>query len=121
MRKLGLLLAVLVSTAQPALAASHSYLKVTPHEVQVGKVVRVHGSVDGGCAPGGGATLYSFAFKGATQEEFAGVPAVLATVHANHKFSIKVRLSPTIKPHRYHVGGRCGGGNFGSATLKVTP
>jgi hypothetical protein len=38
----------------------------------------------------------------------------------NGKFSVKVTLSSNVKPGKYSVGGRCGGGNFGSTTLKVT-
>lgn len=120
MKKLITALVVLASLAPAALAAGQHYLKVAPRTVKAGKIVRVYGSVAGGCARGDEATLYSLAFKGATRDEFAGVPAVFATVHRNQKFSIRVKLSRTIKPGSYQVGGRCGGGSFGSATLKVT-
>jgi hypothetical protein len=30
-----------------------------------------------------------------------------------------VTLSKKLKPGKYSIGGRCGGGNFGSTTLKV--
>jgi hypothetical protein len=123
MRKLTAMLATLVvfaSLMPAALAAGPHYLKLAPGKVQAGKVVRVYGSVGGGCAPGvGAATLYSDAFEGATQDEFAGVPAVYATVRKNSKFSIRIRLSERLRRGAYRVGGRCGGGNFGSARLTV--
>jgi hypothetical protein len=101
-------------------AVAGAHLKVMPRSVRAGKVVTVLGSVDGGCAPGrGAATIYSSAFKGAARSEFAGVPAVYATVHGDHRFSIRIRLAKHVKPGRYQVGGRCGGGNFGSAQLRV--
>jgi hypothetical protein len=110
-------LAALVPAA-PAVAAAH-FIKVEPKAVEPGHVVRVYGSVGGGCAVGDSATLISSAFKGATKEEFAGVPAVNAKVHKNFRFSVKVRLSKGLKPGKYEIGGRCGGGNFGSAKLRV--
>lgn len=119
MKKLIVVLVVLATPAPAALAAGAHYIKVEPASVKPGQVVRIYGSVGGGCAAGDSATLISTAFKGATKEEFAGVPAVYAKVHKNFKFSIKVRLSKGIKPGKYEIGGRCGGGNFGSAKLRV--
>jgi hypothetical protein len=48
------------------------------------------------------------------------VPAILSTTNRKGKFSKRVTVEKTIKPGRYHVGARCGGGNFGSVTLWVT-
>jgi len=50
------------------------------------------------------------------------VPAVSASL-ANSKdgtFSLKVRLASNVKPGKYSVSGRCGGGLFGSTTVKIT-
>ena len=39
----------------------------------------------------------------------------------HHNFSIHVAIEKTVKKGSYTIGGRCGGGNLGSAaTLKVS-
>ncbi len=119
MKKAIVALTVLACFASSALAAPRHFLAVSPHAVRPGEAVRVHGSVAGGCVRGDRVTLYSPAFKGSTRHRFAGVPAVFAKVRRRHGFSIRVRLSDSIAPRRYRVGGRCGGGNFGSARLIV--
>jgi hypothetical protein len=119
MKKLIGVFVVLATLVPAALAAGAHFIKVEPASVKPGQVVRVYGSVGGGCAAGDSATLISTAFKGATKEEFAGVPAVNAKVRKNSRFSIKLRLSKALKPGKYDIGGRCGGGNFGSAKLRV--
>lgn len=124
MKKMIAALVGLAAFAPAALASSH-FLKVSPGKVAQGKVVTVSGSVDHGCQighKGDTATIYSKAFKGATKHNFAGIPSVSASLakSTNGSFSIKVRLSSSVKPGKYSVGGRCGGGNFGSTTLKVT-
>jgi hypothetical protein len=121
MKKLIGAFAVLATLAPAASAgAAAHFIKVEPAAVKPGHVVRVYGSVaGGGCAVGSSATLISTAFKGATKEEFAGVPAVNAKVRKGFKFSVKVTLSKGLKPGKYEIGGRCGGGNFGSAKLRV--
>ncbi len=95
------------------------YLKVTPSTVKAGKTVTLAGSVGKGCRTPGQVTLYSSAFKGATAHRFAGVPAVYAKANKRGAFSTNVAIKRTIKRGSYRIGGRCGGGNFGSATLKV--
>jgi hypothetical protein len=119
MKKLIATLVVLVTLvpAAPAGAVAH-FVKVEPTVVEPGHVVRVYGTV-GGCPVGSSATLISAAFKGATKEEFAGVPSVSAKVRKGFKFSVKVTLSKGLKPGKYQIGGRCGGGAFGSAKLRV--
>jgi hypothetical protein len=82
-------------------------------------VVTVSGSVAGGCDVPGQVTIVSRAFRGATRHEFAGVPAIFSTANRTGKFSKRVTIRKTVRPGRYHVGGRCGGGNFGSTTLTV--
>jgi hypothetical protein len=123
-KKLIAALVGLAAFAPAALASSH-FLKVTPSKVAAGKTVTVSGSVDHGCEighKGDSATIFSRAFKGATHQNFAGVPSVSASLATSTTgaFSIKVKLSKKVKPGKYSVGGRCGGGNFGSTTLKVT-
>jgi len=125
MKKLIVAVVGMAALAPGAFAASSHFLKVSPAKVAQGKTVTVSGSVDHGCGighKGDVATIFSKAFKGATKQNFAGVPAVSASL-ANSKdgtFSLKVRLASNVKPGKYSVGGRCGGGNFGSTTVKIT-
>jgi hypothetical protein len=125
MKKLIVAVVGLAAFSPGALAASSHFLKVSPAKVSQGKTVTVSGSVDHGCGighKGDAATIYSKAFKGATKHNFAGVPSVSASLakSTDGTFSSKVRLSSNVKPGKYTVGGRCGGGNFGSTKLKVT-
>lgn len=124
MKKLIAALLALAVFAPAALAATHS-IKVTPSSVAGGKTVTVSGSVGKGCRTGhkgDAATIISRAFKGATKANFAGVPSVSASLAGSKSgsFSIKVKLAGNVKAGKYSVSGRCGGGNFGSTTLKVT-
>ncbi len=107
----------------PPPPASH-FLKVLPSKTTAGKMVTISGSVGNGCQTGHKgdvATIYSNAFKGATKQSFAGVPAVYPSLSKNKNgaFSFRLKLSKKLKTGTYPVGGRCGGGNFGSAKLKV--
>jgi hypothetical protein len=64
-------------------------------------------------------TLISRAF--AHTHDFAGLPAVFATVRAGHKFHTTTRIPATKPPGSYRVTGRCAGGNLGvSASIRVT-
>jgi hypothetical protein len=124
LKKLIVALVGLAVFAPGALAASH-FVKVSPGKVRRGKTVTVSGSVGTGCQighTGDVATIFSRAFKGATTHNFAGVPAVSASLakSTDGTFSIKVKINKNLKPGKYNVGGRCGGGNFGSTTLRVT-
>jgi hypothetical protein len=123
-KKLVVALIALAVFAPGALAASH-FLKVSPGKVAAGKKVTVSGSVGSGCQvghQGDSATIYSRAFKGATKQNFGGVPSVTASLvkSKNGAFSVTVKLSRSVKAASYSVSGRCGGGKFGSTTLKVT-
>jgi hypothetical protein len=120
MRKVLATAAAFAMLAPSALAASH-FLKVSPSTMSVGTAtpVRLYGSVGSGCAKGDQVILTSKAFKGATKHSFAGQPAVFTKVGKNHSFSVRVTIKGSIKQGNYHIGGRCGGGNFGSATLFV--
>ncbi len=119
MKKLIAALLALAVFAPAALAASH-FVKLAPSTVKAGKTVRVYGSVGTGCGRTDPAIVFSRAFKGATRRDWAGVPALYLKQNKHGDFSARVTIRKAIKPGRYHVGGRCGGGNFGSATLKVT-
>ena len=124
MKKLIAALVGFAAFAPAALASSH-FIKVSPAKAAQGNTVTVSGSVDHGCGighKGDSATIISKAFKGATKKTFAGVPAVSASLahSTDGTFSVKVTLSTTVNPGKYSVSGRCGGGNFGSTTLKVT-
>jgi hypothetical protein len=126
MKKLIVAVVGMALFAPGALAATSShFLKVSPAKAAQGKTVTVSGSVDHGCQighKGDTATIFSKAFKGATKHEFAGVPAVSASLanSKNGSFSLKLTLASNVKPGKYQVGGRCGGGNFGTTTLQVT-
>ena len=100
------------------------FLTVLPSRTNPGKTITVSGSVGNGCQTGhkgDTATIYSNAFKGATKHSFAGVPAVYASLSKSKTgaFSFKLKLSKKLRTGSYLVGGRCGGGKFGSAKLKV--
>jgi hypothetical protein len=127
-------LAALVAAASTAIAAPPQYcdplngcpkhpthyLKVSPTSVKAGHAATVHGSVGHGCQTPGRVTLYSVAFAGATTHTFAGLPAVYATASKKGVFSKRITINKSVKRGSYRIGGRCGGGNFGSAKLKVT-
>ena len=126
MKKLIVAIVGLSVFAPGAMAASSHFLKVSPSNPDQGATVTVSGSVDHGCQighTGDTATIISKAFKGATKQNFAGVPSVSVSLaqSTNGAFSTKVKLSTNVKAGKYSVGGRCGGGNFGTTTLKVKP
>jgi hypothetical protein len=125
LKKLIAALVGLAIVAPGALAVSSHFLKVSPSKVPAGKTVTVSGSVGKGCQTGhkgDAATVYSKAFKGATKQNFAGVPAVTVSLSKSKSgaFSAKVTLSKKLKTGTYSVAGRCHGGTFGSTVLKVT-
>ena len=102
--------------AIPAIAVEPRIV-ATPSVVHRGGSVRVHGTIIG-CAIGDTVTLISRAFS--HRHEFAGVPAVFATVGPNHAYSVRARIPATRRPGRYSITGRCGGGNLGvEAPLRV--
>ena len=124
MKKLIVAVVGLAIFAPGALAASSHFVSVTPKKAAQGQTVTVSGSVGHGCQighKGDAATIISKAFKGATKHKFAGQPSVSASLAKSKKgkFSVKVTLSSNVKPAKYTVTGRCGGGNFGTTTLKV--
>jgi hypothetical protein len=107
-------LALLVGAPAAAGAAS---LHVTPSSVPAGDIVRVFGSVAGGCARGDTVTLFSRAFS--PRQQFAGVPAIFTRAGRNGGFSTTTTIPLGRAAGLYSVGGRCGGGSFGPANLRV--
>lgn len=108
-------LAAGIILAAPA-AASTPRIALSPSTVHRGQSVRVHGAIS--CPAGDVVTLLSKAFS--PRHEFAGVPAVTARVGAGGAYSVRTRIPANRRPGRYHVTGRCGGGNLGVApTLRV--
>lgn len=102
---------VCVVAAAPAYAdSSEPLLAASPNPVHAGSHVRLHGRIPG-CPAGDQITLISRAFS--HNHDFAGEPAVFATIHADGSFSVRTRIPSTRKPRRYSIGGRCGGGNIG--------
>ena len=101
------------------LVGCHS-VHVSPKTVKAGHAIRVSGAVGDGCITPGRVTIYSRAFRGATRHKFAGVPAIFTRTNRAGNYSTRVTIRKTIRPGHYRVGARCGGGNLGSATLRVT-
>jgi|GEM_PF-990589 len=115
-----LLLIGVALSATGAASASSSSLEVSPRRVEAGAHVTIHGVVRSGCARGETVTIYSRAFAGITEDEFAGVPALTTVLADNRMFNVEVKISKEVRPGSYTVGGRCGGGNFGQTQLRVT-
>src|SRR3954452_23935102 len=104
--------------AMAVIALATPSIHVTPASVHRGHVVRVHGSVSGGCAKGDTVTLISRAFS--HRHDFAGLPAIYAVSRSGGKYSTRTRIPSRRRPGRYRISGRCDGGNLGvSAHLKV--
>jgi hypothetical protein len=108
---------VLRALAAAATLAVTPSLSVAPATVERGHLVTIKGSADG-CPAGDRVTLISRAFR--HTHDFAGLPAVFATVRADGAFRTTTRIPPTKRPGRYAITARCGGGNLGvSARLRV--
>jgi hypothetical protein len=88
------------------------FLTVTPATVHRGQTVLIRGSA-GSCPVGDTVTIISRAFP--RIHEFAGVPAVLASVRSGGRFRATTRIPLRRRVGRYGVTARCGGGNLGVA------
>jgi uncharacterized repeat protein (TIGR01451 family) len=88
-------------------------LHVNPSRVRAGAQVRVFGNADG-CPRGDQVTLLSRAFS--HTHDFAGVPAIFATVKSRGAFSTFTRIPVGRAAGRYVISARCGGGNLGVTT-----
>jgi hypothetical protein len=105
-------------TAAAAFAAGPT-IHATPNPVRRGHNVAVYG-LAGGCPRGDRVTLISRAFP--HTHDFAGLPAIFATVHGDDTYGTTTRIPRTKAPGRYTITARCGGGNFGvTRTLTVLP
>jgi hypothetical protein len=112
---IAVILAAILSVA--AARAAPPSLSVSPPTVRAGKVVKIKGSADG-CRAGNTVFILSRAFV--RTHEFAGVPAVLATVRAGGSFRASTTIPRSQRSGRYSVTARCGGGNLGvTARLRV--
>jgi hypothetical protein len=109
-RTMALALALPALVSSVALSATQPSIHVRPTAVHAGDSVRVFGNADG-CSRGNQVTLISRAFS--RRHEFAGRPAIFATVHRRGRFSVRTRIPKRRAPHRYGITGRCGGGNLG--------
>ena len=108
-------LGIVVGAAAHAIAQQPT-IRVDPTSVRQGQVVVIDGYVPG-C--GGPILLLSRAFKRGGGEH-AGVQGVTAAVRESDGYFMKrTRIPRTRRPGRYHVSGRCGGGNVGGVTLRV--
>jgi hypothetical protein len=114
-RTLVLAAALLAITAAEASAAS---LGVSPTTTRAGQIVRVFGSVGGGCVRGDVVTIISRAFS--HRHKFAGQPAISTHVRRRGAFSVHTRIPASRRAGSYSIRARCGGGSFGDATLRVT-
>jgi hypothetical protein len=109
--------AALAGGLASSLTAATPSLSVSPAAVRAGAEVRLSGSADG-CTAGSKVFLLSRAFV--RRHEFAGVPAVLANVHAGGAFKVWTTIPRSRRPGRYVITARCGGGNLGvSVSLRV--
>ena len=89
-------------------SAARVYLVATPASVSAGGVIRVSTSASP-CLASDTVTLISAAFPG----HAFGVGAVYGRVGSHGAFSVRARIRSALRPGRYHVGARCGGGNLG--------
>jgi hypothetical protein len=114
--------AILTLLTAPAWAApaAPTALRVSPSSITAGGTVTVSGSVgpdSAGSECASGVTLLSRAFV--HTQDFAGVPAVGAAVRPDGTFKATTTIPRSRAAGSYTITGRCGGANFGGATLVV--
>ena len=88
-------------------SAGSVHLVASPATVAPGGVVRVS-ATSSPCHVGGNVTLISAAFPG----HAFGIGAVYGRIRSSGAFSVVTRVRRGLKPGRYHVSVRCGGGNL---------
>jgi hypothetical protein len=97
-------------------SGANTRIAVEPGRAAPGAMVRIVGNA-GACSAGSTVTAISSAFPG----HAFGEGSLSGLVRSNHTFSIVGHLSRTVRPGRYNVGARCGGGNLGvSAFVRVS-
>jgi hypothetical protein len=95
-------------------------IHVSPSEIVAGDTVTLSGSVgpdSAGSECASRVTLYSKAF--APTNDYGDLPAVSAAVKPGGAFTATTRIPRSKPAGTYTITGRCGGGNFGGATLVV--
>jgi hypothetical protein len=92
-------------------SATRARIAVRPGHAAPGGAVRVVGNA-GACSAGSTLTAISTAFPG----HAFGAGTLSGVVRANHTFAIRAHLRWSVRPGRYSVGARCGGGNLGAGT-----
>jgi hypothetical protein len=102
----------LAVSAAPALAA-RVHLVVKPARVPAGGRVTVT-AASSPCLPVDTVTLISKAFRG---RAFGGEGAVTGAVGRRGSFAVTARIRRTLRPGRYLVTARCGGGNLPSGAV----
>jgi hypothetical protein len=117
MKRLGVVTAVLVASIGAASAlAAPVHLVVRPSTVAPGGVIVVSAS-SSPCLSRDQVTLISTAYPG---HAFGGEGAVNGKVGSHGSFSVRARVRSGLKPGRYRIGARCGGGNLGvSAYVRI--
>jgi hypothetical protein len=95
------------------LGAATARIRVQPGSVARGGTVSVSGT---GCRAGDLVYLISTPFKGNSFVQHS----VATRAHSTGNFSRTVRIRTNVRPGRYLITARCGGGNLGvSARLRV--
>jgi hypothetical protein len=95
-------------------------VQVSPSSVAAGNTVTLSGSVgpnSAGSECATGVRLLSRAFD--SNQEFAEVPALGVAVRPDGTFTTTTIIPRSRAAGTYPITGRCGGGNFGGATLEV--
>ena len=116
MKRLALLAGSLLVLAGGSASAAPVRLTVTPAAVRPGGAVTV-GATASPCLPGDQVTLISAAFRG---RAFGGEGAVYGRVGPNGSFAVPTHVRTGLRPGRYEISVRCGGGNLGvSAFVRV--
>lgn len=91
-----------------AAAAAPVHMVVTPATVSAGGEITVSAR-SSPCPRRDQITLISTAFPG----HVFGKGAVYGRVGEHGAFRVRARIRPLLRPGRYQIGGRCGGGNLG--------
>ncbi len=96
--------------------AAHGVLRVAPTAVKGGGAVRVTAATSP-CRQGDTVFAISTAFAG---DAFGSAGALTGLVRAGGAFSVAGHVRAGLRPGRYSIGARCGGGNLGvSVSLLV--
>jgi hypothetical protein len=102
----------LLAIADAASGAARVRLAVTPGTVSPGATVKVVGNA-GTCPKGDTVTAISSAFPGHAY----GMGTLTGHVVSGGAFTIRGHVRASIKPGRYTVTARCGGGNLGASAF----